>query len=44
MSKCKECDSVDLIYSGVDAFCLGVQVGEYCYPCANYVASKRAVA
>lgn len=39
--KCKNCKSVDLVHSGVDAFCLGVEVGKYCYPCANYEAFKR---
>jgi hypothetical protein len=37
MKECKSCDSVELVYSGVDAFILGVNTEEYCYPCANRI-------
>jgi len=36
--KCVDCETTkDLVYSGVDAFCLGVidLVEKICYPCAN---------
>jgi hypothetical protein len=33
---CADCDSADnIVYSGIDAFLLGVTVGFICYPCAN---------
>ena len=32
---CKICNSQEVIYSGIDAFCLGVPVGVICYACAN---------
>jgi hypothetical protein len=37
MKECKSCDSVELVYSGVDAFILGVPTETYCYPCANRI-------
>jgi hypothetical protein len=37
MRKCKSCESVELVYSGVDAFILGVPTETYCYPCANQI-------
>ena len=40
MRKCKSCESVELVYSGVDAFILGVPSETYCYPCANEIKSK----
>jgi hypothetical protein len=40
MKECKSCKSVDLVYSGVDAFILGINTEEYCYPCANEIKSK----
>ena len=43
MRKCKSCESVELVYSGVDAFILGVPTETYCYPCANEIKSKGAV-
>lgn len=43
MNKCKTCDSVELVHSGVDAFLLGVNTEEYCYPCANEIAKGEAV-
>lgn len=34
--KCTICNSTEnIIYSGIDAFCLGVEVEKTCYPCAN---------
>lgn len=33
--KCRGCDSTDLVYSGVDAFVLGIPTETYCYDCAN---------
>jgi len=37
MKVCKidGCNSNELVYSGVDAFILGVNTEEICYPCAN---------
>lgn len=33
---CNECGTKEnLVYSGVDAFVLGVQTETVCYPCAN---------
>ena len=29
------CDSEELVYSGVDAFLLGVPTETYCYECSN---------
>jgi hypothetical protein len=43
MKECKSCDSTELVYSGVDAFILGVPSETYCYPCANQEAQKAAV-
>lgn len=42
MRKCKSCESVELVYSGVDAFILGVPTETYCYPCANQLAREGA--
>jgi hypothetical protein len=38
--KCKSegCESTELVYSGVDAFILGVPTETYCYECANAIA------
>ena len=33
--KCLYCVSTDLVYSGVDAFLLGVDTETVCYTCAN---------
>jgi hypothetical protein len=43
--KCKynNCESTELVYSGVDAFLLGVPTETYCYECANYIAFKNRV-
>lgn len=38
MNKCKtfNCESTELVYSGVDAFLLGgIPTETYCYKCAN---------
>ena len=45
MRKCLNCESVELVYRGVDAFILGVPSETYCYPCANEIRreSERAV-
>ena len=43
MRKCKNCESVELVYSGVDAFLLGVPTETFCYPCANQEAQGEAV-
>jgi hypothetical protein len=29
------CDSTELVYSGVDAWLLGIPTEKYCYECAN---------
>jgi hypothetical protein len=43
--KCKtdNCESTNLVYSGVDAFLLGISTETYCYDCANYIAFKNHV-
>ena len=43
MRECKSCKNTDLVYSGVDAFILGVPTETYCYPCANKIKSEGAV-
>jgi len=43
MKECKSCKSTELVYSGVDAFILGVPSETYCYPCANRQAQENAV-
>lgn len=43
MKQCKNCESVELVFSGVDAFLLGVPTEVFCYPCANQEAEKGAV-
>lgn len=36
MNTCDNCGtSEDIVFSGVDAFVLGVTVGQSCYTCAN---------
>ena len=42
MKQCKVegCNSTELVYSGVDAFCLGVETETICYPHANALASN----
>ena len=40
MKKCinASCENTELVYSGVDAFLLGVETEKWCYTCANAVA------
>lgn len=40
MKECKmeNCNSTELVYSGVDAFLLGCNTEEICYDCANQAA------
>ena len=40
MKTCKviNCESTELVYSGTDAFMLGITTEEYCYKCANAYA------
>lgn len=33
--KCEICGSKEIVYSGVDAFLLGIPTEKYCYGCAN---------
>ena len=38
------CDSTELVYSGTDAFMLGITTEAYCYKCANaYAQIDRAM-
>lgn len=41
--KCQSfhCDSTELVYSGIDAFVLGVPTETYCYDCANFIAQQN---
>ena len=32
------CESTELVYSGIDAFMLGIKTETYCYKCANAYA------
>jgi hypothetical protein len=43
MNTCKtdNCESTNLVYSGVDAFILGVDTETYCYECANRIHGDR---
>jgi len=38
----ENCESTELVYSGVDAFVLGIETEKYCYDCANKMALARA--
>ena len=40
MNTCKtpRCESTELVYSGVDAFMLGIPTESICYDCANTYA------
>lgn len=45
MSKCVNCGTTEkIVFSGVDAFCLGVadKVEKICYDCANATAKAAA--
>ena len=45
MTKCLSCDSTNLVYSGVDAFLLGVPTQTVCYTCAKvYAVVSQAIA
>lgn len=37
------CTNTDLVYSGVDAFMLGVPTETYCYACSNANALSLAL-
>ncbi len=38
------CESTELVYSGTDAFMLGINTETYCYKCANaYAQIDRAM-
>ena len=39
MKNCVACDSTNLVYSGIDAFILGVPTETVCYACAQVYAS-----
>jgi hypothetical protein len=43
--KCQvvHCDSTELVYSGTDAFMLGINTETYCYNCANAYAQINRV-
>ena len=42
MSKCKWCDtSENIVYSGVDAFLLGVSTENVCYACAVDESNRK---
>jgi hypothetical protein len=45
MNTCKydNCNSTELVYSGVDAFLLGVPTETYCYTCANHMAQLNKI-
>ncbi len=38
---CKTCISTELVYSGIDAFLLGIPTETYCYTCANAIAKEN---
>lgn len=40
---CKVCDSTEVVYSGTDAFMLGIPTEKVCYLCANTYASVKEV-
>jgi hypothetical protein len=37
------CESTELVYSGTDAFMLGINTETYCYNCANAYAQINRV-
>jgi hypothetical protein len=45
MNKCKvtNCESTSLVYSGTDAFMLGIPTESICYSCANTYAQVRNI-
>ena len=42
--KCSICSSEQVVFSGTDAFVLGIPTEKYCYECANNGSAKRAEA
>jgi hypothetical protein len=44
MKECAKCESTELVYSGTDAFILGVPTETYCYPCANRIKRESEAA
>lgn len=43
IASCEKCGTTEgIVYSGVDAFCLGVKTERVCYPCANAQALGNA--
>jgi hypothetical protein len=45
MTQCKitKCESTELVYSGVDAFMLGIPTESICYSCANTYAQVSQI-
>ena len=41
--KCLSCEKDEVIYSGIDAFLLGVPTEQVCYDCANTYAKVSAI-
>lgn len=42
--KCQICESTEVIFSGTDAFMLGVPTEKFCYRCANaYALIKQSI-
>lgn len=44
MKECKTrgCENTNLVYSGTDAFMLGIVTETFCYSCANAYAQVKA--
>jgi len=40
---CKVCGNNEVVYSGIDAFCLGVPTESVCYSCANTYAKVKEI-
>jgi hypothetical protein len=38
-----DCDSTELVYSGIDAFMLGIPTEKVCYPHANIYAQVDSI-
>lgn len=45
MNTCKtpKCESIELVYSGTDAFMLGIPTEQICYDCANTYAQVSRI-
>ncbi len=45
MNTCKtpKCDSFELVFSGTDAFMLGIPTEQICYDCANTYAQVSRI-